>query len=312
MSETRVVTAACPRVAIGATRGSSGKTFLAMGLVQAWQARGLSVAPFKKGPDYIDAAWLSRCGSLPCRNVDTFLMGEEVIRRSFGEHGRRADVALLEGNHGLFDGVGAEAKASTAEVAKLLEAPVLLLVDCTKATRTVAALVLGCLHMDPSLRIGGVVLNQVATARQEAAIRAAVQQVCDVPVLGCIPRLPELRLPERHLGLVTPAEHPEVQSPIAIARQAVETHVDIEAVRAVAQAAPPLSWISEAPATAPNGIRIGIVKDSAFTFYYPENLEMLERLGAEVVEVNALRDLALPPLDVLYIGGGYPETHAAA
>ena len=171
MSETRVVTAACPRVAIGATRGSSGKTFLAMGLVQAWQARGLSVAPFKKGPDYIDAAWLSRCGSLPCRNVDTFLMGEEVIRRSFGEHGRRADVALLEGNHGLFDGVGAEAKASTAEVAKLLEAPVLLLVDCTKATRTVAALVLGCLHMDPSLRIGGVVLNQVATARQEAAIR---------------------------------------------------------------------------------------------------------------------------------------------
>jgi cobyrinic acid a,c-diamide synthase len=311
MDEAGVVTAACPRVAIGATRGSSGKTFVTMGLIQAWQARGLSVAPFKKGPDYIDAAWLTRAGSLPCRNVDTFLMGDEVIRRSFGEHGGRADVALLEGNHGLFDGVGAEARASTADVAKLLQTPVLLLVDCTKATRTVAALVLGCLHMDPALHIGGVVLNQVATARQEAAIRAAVQQVCAIPVLGCIPRLPELRLPERHLGLLTPAEHPEVQSPIAVARQAVERHVDLDAVRAVAEAAPPLSWLSQAPTTAPNGIRIGIVKDSAFTFYYPENLEALRRQGAELVEVSALGDPGLPRLDALYIGGGYPETHAA-
>lgn len=306
------VTAACPRLAIGALRGSSGKTFLAMGLIRAWTAQGRSVAPFKKGPDYIDAAWLSRAGALPCRNIDTYLMGEEVILGSVGEHGRAADVTLIEGNHGLYDGVGADAAASTAEVAKLVRAPLVLLADCTKTTRTVAAMILGCRHMDPELDIAGVVLNQVATARQEAAIRTAVEQVTGLPVLGCIPRLPDLRLPERHLGLLTPAEHPEVQTPIALAQRAVEEHVDLEAVWRLAQRAAPLAWVPEEPPAAPNGIRVGVVRDRAFTFYYPENLEALERLGARLVEVSALAAPELPPLDALYIGGGYPETHAAA
>jgi cobyrinic acid a,c-diamide synthase len=312
MHDTERVSAACPRIAIGALRGSSGKTFLAMGLLGAWSARGRSVAPFKKGPDYIDAAWLTRAGGVACRNIDTFLMGQDAILRSVGEHGRCADLTLVEGNHGLFDGVGADATASTAEVAKLLGAPVVLVADCTKATRTVAAMVLGCQHMDPGLRLAGVILNQVATARQEAAIRSAIRQTSGLPVLGCIPRLPDLRLPERHLGLLTPAEHPEVRSPIAVAREAVAAHVDLEAVWALAQGAPPLTWIAEAPAPAPNGIRIGVIRDRAFTFYYPENLEALRRLGAQLVEMSALADPVLPTLDALYIGGGYPETHAAA
>ena len=305
-------TAACPRVMLCGLRGSSGKTLVALGLISAWQARGISVAPFKKGPDYIDPAWHTRAGMRPCRNLDTFLMSEEQIRRSVGEHSGTADIALVEANHGLFDGVGAEATASSAELAKLLQAPVVLVVDCTKTTRTVAAMVLGCQHMDPELRLAGVVLNRVATTRQERAIRAAVEEVCGLPVLGSIPRLSDLEFPERHLGLLTPAEHPAVLTPIRIARQAVETHGDLEAIRRIAATAPPLTWTVESEVQPQAGVRIGVVRDSAFTFYYPENLEALERRGAEIVEINALQDSDLPVLDALYIGGGYPETHAAA
>lgn len=313
VSSVRVQTAACPRVMLCGLRGSTGKTLVALGVIGAWEARGVSVAPFKKGPDYIDPAWHTRAGMRPCRNLDTFLMSEEQIRRSVGEHGRTVDVALIEANHGLFDGVGAEATASSAELAKLLQAPVVLVVDCTKTTRTVAAMVLGCQHMDPDLRLAGVLLNRVATPRQERAVRAAVEEVCGLPVLGSIPRLSDLEFPERHLGLLTPAEHPAVVEPIRIARQAVETHVDLDAVRRLAESAPPLTWAKGAESGGgARGIRIGVVQDSAFTFYYPENLEALERQGAEIVQVNALMDRDLPGLDALYIGGGYPETHAAA
>ncbi len=308
--------AACPRLVIAGLRGSTGKTLVALGLIGAWQARGVSVAPFKKGPDYIDAAWHSRAGGRPCRNLDSFLMTGDEIRRSVGRHGRNADLALIEGNHGLFDGVGAEATASSAELAKLLQAPVVLLVDCTKTTRTVAAMVLGCQHMDPELRLAGVLVNRVATARQEKAIRTAVEEICGLPVLGSIPRLSGLEFPERHLGLLTPAEHPEVAGPITIARQAVEANVDLDKIRALAASAPPLTWAMEGEEEVSVGVRpalrVGVVRDNAFTFYYPENLERLERLGAEVIPINALKDPDLPPLDALYIGGGYPETHAAA
>ncbi|HWT80110.1 MAG TPA: cobyrinate a,c-diamide synthase [Candidatus Methylomirabilis sp.] len=309
-------TAVCPRVMICGLRGSTGKTLVALGLISAWQARGVSVAPFKKGPDYIDPAWHSRAGTRPCRNLDNFLMSEEQIRSSVGRHGRLADLALIEGNHGLFDGVGAEATASSAELAKLLQAPVVLVVDCTKTTRTVAAMVLGCQHMDRDLRLAGVLLNRVATARQERAVRTAIQEICGLPVLGSIPRLSDLAIPERHLGLLTPAEHPEVSEPITSARQIIEAHVDLDALRVLAESAPPLTWTTGEAAppsvAARGGVRIGVVRDSAFTFYYPENLEALKRLGATLVEINALTDFDLPPLDALYIGGGYPETHAAA
>lgn len=313
MSQSEHETAACPRVMICGLRGSTGKTLIVLGLINALQGRGVSVAPFKKGPDYIDAAWHSRAGTRPCRNLDGYLMTEEAIRRSVGQHGRTADLAVIEGNHGLFDGVGAEATASSAELAKLLQVPVVLLVDCTKTTRTVAAMVLGCQHMDPELRLAGVLLNRVATPRQERAVRTAVEEVCGLPVLGSIPRLSDLAFPERHLGLLTPAEHPEVAGPITIARQAVEAHVDLDAIQRLAATAPFLDWTAEAGSRRHGGgVRIGVVRDSAFTFYYPENLEALQRQGAEIVEVNALSDPDLPALDALYIGGGYPETHAAA
>src|SRR3990172_5433042 len=255
-------TAACPRLMIAALRGSSGKTLASLGLIAAWRARGLAVASFKKGPDYIDAAWHTRAGGRPCRNLDAYLMADEQIVRSVGEHGRAADVALIEANHGLYDGVGAEAAASAAELAKLLRSPVLLLVDCTKATRTVAAMVLGCQRMDPAVPLAGILLNQVATPRQEHAIRAAVQEVCGLPVLGSIPRLPDLDFKERHLGLFTPAEHADPLHPIAAARRAVEDHVDVEGVLTLARGAPPLAWTVEADGAQPpvtaEPIRIGI------------------------------------------------------
>jgi cobyrinic acid a,c-diamide synthase len=313
MSQSERETATCPRVMICGLRGSTGKTLVALGLIGAWRERGVCVQPFKKGPDYIDAAWHTRAGSRPCRNLDTFLMADGAIRRSVGQHGRSASVSLIEGNHGLFDGVGAEARASSAELAKLLQAPVVLLVDCTKTTRTAAAMVLGCQRMDPELRLGGVILNRIATPRQERAVRTAIEEICGLPVLGSIPRLPDLAFPERHLGLLTPAEHPAVVEPIRIARQAVETHVDLDAIQRLAATAPPLDWTAETESRLHGGgVRIGVVRDSAFTFYYPENLEALQQQGAEVVEVNALSDPDLPGLDALYIGGGYPETHAAA
>ncbi len=316
MSQLERETAACPRLLIAGLRGSTGKTLVALGLIGAWQARGVSVASFKKGPDYIDSAWHTRAGTRPCRNLDSYLMSDEEIRRSVGQHGRIADLALIEGNHGLFDGVGAEATASSAELAKLLQAPVVLVVDCTKTTRTVAAMVLGCQHMDPQLRLAGVLLNRVATPRQQKAVRTAVEEICGLPVLGSIPRLPDFPFPERHLGLLTPAEHPQVAGPIAMARQAIEAHVNLDGLRALAESASPLTWATpEEPqipvGAAEGGVRVGVVRDSAFTFYYPENLEALKRLGATVVEVNALADPDLPLLDALYIGGGYPETHAA-
>jgi len=305
----------CPRLMLSGLRGSSGKTLIALGLIGAWTARGIRVAPFKKGPDYIDPAWHNRAGSMACRNLDTYLMGDAEILRTVGRHGATADLCLIEGNHGLFDGVGAEATASSAELAKLLRVPVVLVVDCTKATRTVAAMVLGCQHFDPELNLAGVLLNRVATPRQQRSVRTAVEESCGVPVLGSIPRLTELTFPERHLGLLTPAEHPAVVEPVRIAREAIEANVDLKALQALATSAPPLTWTEEATPLGHEAlvpVRIGVVRDSAFTFYYPENLEALEGLGATLVEVSALTDTALPDLDALYIGGGYPETHAAA
>jgi cobyrinic acid a,c-diamide synthase len=308
---------AAPRVMIGALRGGSGKTLLSTGLVAAARARGLTVAAFKKGPDYIDPAWLTRAtGGVPCRNLDPHLMTEATLLGSVGRWGASADLILIEGNHGLLDGLGASGAGSTAALAALLRTPIVLVVDCTRATRTIAAMVLGCQRFDGGLDIAGVILNRVGTKRQETAIRAAIAEACGVPVVGAIPRLPDLDLPERHLGLLTPAEHPDPDAVIARGARLVEGHVDLDAVRAIARQAPALEYVEDenvAHVTVdPGAVRIGVARDRAFSFYYPENLEALERLGATIVWIDTLRDTTLPSIDALYIGGGYPETHARA
>jgi cobyrinic acid a,c-diamide synthase len=303
-----------PRVVIAGLRGGSGKTTLSLGLVAAWRQRGGEVVPFKKGPDYIDAGWLALAAGQPCYNLDPYMMSGEQILDSFWQHVQTADAAVIEGNRGLFDGMDAEGTCSTAELAKLLQAPVLLVVDGTMVTRTAAATVLGCQNLDPEVDILGVVLNRVAGSRHEDMLRTTIERYCGVPVVGAIPKLKGDDFPERHMGLVTALEHPEAREAIFARIQVVERYLDLEKVLAIADQAPPLTWEPVHPRkTASKAYRqltIGIIKDSAFQFYYPENLEALERRGASLVTISALHDTFLPEVDGLYIGGGFPETHA--
>jgi cobyrinic acid a,c-diamide synthase len=304
-----------PRILVAGLSGGGGKTLVSVGLTAAWHAAGRRVAPFKKGPDYIDAAWLTQAAGVPCRNLDLFLMAREVVVRSFGTAASEADVAVLEGNRGLYDGMDAHGTFSTAELAKLLGAPVLLVVDVTKCTRTAAALVLGCQRLDPDVDIRGVVLNQTAGARHERVVREAIEDACGIPVVGALPRMRHHPFPERHLGLVPPAEHRGIGSAVQEAASIVEHHVDLDAVAGIAATAPRGEAPSFVPYAelpgAPETVTIGVFHDRAFQFYYPENLEALERAGARLVDITPLEDRRLPDVDALYIGGGFPETLAA-
>lgn len=304
----------CPRVILSGLRGGSGKTVLTLGLIGALRKRGLTVAPFKKGPDYIDPQWMSLAAGSPCRNLDAFLMKPEQVISSIALHGPKAKIAVVEGNRGLHDGMDASGTYSTAELATLLRMPVILVVDCTKATRTVAAMVLGCKQLDPPMWLGGVILNRVARNRQAAVIRSAVESETGVPVLGVLPRLDDLSLFERHLGLHPPAEHSAPREGVDYLAERIEDAVDVESVCKLASSAPPIPGLSgpvgEDSLTTGETLQIGVVRDDAFHFYYPENIEALERCGARIVQIDALHDQSLPPLDGLYIGGGFPETHA--
>jgi len=298
---------------VAGVRGGSGKTLISLGLAAAWRKQGRRVAPYKKGPDYIDAAWLSLAADRPCRNLDLFLMSPDAARRSFVGSSAESDVAVIEGNRGLYDGMDAQGSYSTAELAKLLQIPVVLAVDCTKATRTVAAVVLGCQQLDPQVPLSGVILNQAASPRHEAVLREAVEDTCGIPVLGVIPRIREHLFPERHLGLVPPQEHGELAGAIEQAAGMAEEHIDLDAVWDLAQRAPalePAAGIEVNVEPKPEVARIGVFRDAAFQFYYPENLEALVSQGARLIEVSPIRDAALPEVDALYIGGGFPETLA--
>lgn len=294
--------------------GGSGKTLLTVGLQAAWRGQGWMVAPFKKGPDYIDSAWCASAADRPCRNLDLFLHDPDTLRHAFIRHARTADFAVIEGNRGLHDGSDPQGSYSSAELAKLLETPVILVVDCTKATRTVAALVLGCQQLDPAVPVRGVILNRVGGRRHETVIREAVREATGLPVLGALPRLDHNIFPERHLGLLPPAEHARRRAVVQEAAEVASRYLDLEAIEAIARQAPPMDVPDFEPVTAPAEprARVGIFRDAAFQFYYPENIEALDQEGAEVVEVSPLTDAELPEVDALYIGGGFPETLASA
>jgi cobyrinic acid a,c-diamide synthase len=311
---TVVMTAAFPRVLLAGLGGDTGKSLVSLGLAAALRKRGLAVAPFKKGPDFIDAAWLGAAAGTAGRNLDTFLMPEEAILNSLRRASMNAGIAIIEGNRGLFDGLDARGSHSTAHLAGLTGTPVVLVVDATKVTRTVAAMVLGCRAMDPSLRLAGVILNKVGTARQEAVIREAVGRETGIPVLGAIPRLPIERLPSRHLGLVTTAEHPDVAETLEALGDVVSRRVDIGALMEVAGTADDLGPPTDGGVKKSGRVRarIGVLKDRAFSFYYPENLSALEEAGAELEYISPTSDGRLPAVDAVYAGGGFPEEHAEA
>lgn len=240
-------------------------------------------------------------------------MTEDQVLFSFSLNTQQADIAIIEGNRGLYDGMDVEGSVSTSEVAKLLHSPVILIVDCTKVTRTVAAVVLGCQKFDPDVPIKGVILNRLSGSRHENIIRKSIEQYCQLPVVGAIPRLTNITFPGRHLGLVPPQEHPRAQEAIGNAAEIAVKYLDLDTLWQIANHAPQLHVSSKIyPERKQKKVTIGIIRDSAFQFYYPENIEALEREGAEIIEFSALTDELPPSIHALYIGGGFPETHADA
>ncbi|MGY1722024.1 cobyrinate a,c-diamide synthase [Blastococcus sp. SYSU DS0533] len=309
-----------PRVVVAAPSSNAGKTSVTTGLVAALTARGLTVSPHKVGPDYIDPGYHGLAAGRPGRNLDPWLVGEERIAPLLLHGARGADVAVVEGVMGLFDGAthpGVEPGfASTAHVAGLLRAPVVLVVDASSQARSVAALVHGFATFDPAVRLGGVVLNRVGSDRHEAILREALG-AAGVPVLGAIRRLETLHTPSRHLGLVPAAERSaEAVATVRRLGEVVADGIDLDAVLRLARTAPDLAprpW-DPAAEVVPTGSRprIAVAGGPAFTFGYAENAELLAAAGAEVVTVDPLRDEALPEgTDGLVVGGGFPEVYAA-
>ncbi|MBW2567986.1 MAG: cobyrinate a,c-diamide synthase [Deltaproteobacteria bacterium] len=315
-----------PRIIIAALRGGAGKTILSIGIIAAWAILGKRVAPFKKGPDYIDAGWLALAAGRPCYNLDTFMIKKEQALNSFLSHSINKDIAVIEGNRGLYDGLDIEGSTSTAELAKLLNAPVVLCIDCTKTTRTMAAVVAGCIKFDPNIKIKGVILNRTAGPRHENILRKSIEYYCGISVLGAVPKLGKQSFPERHMGLIPTPEHTWANNSIETASQMASKYLDLDAIEKIAnesakstsnkqpaQRSSKLKATSSRQRTTSNkqqAPRIGIIKDSAFQFYYPENIEALISLGAETVFISPLASDSIPPVDALYIGGGFPETHA--
>ena len=306
------------RLLISAAHKSSGKTTVSVGLCAALRARGETVQPFKKGPDYIDPLWLGLAAGRSCYNLDAYLSGAEEIRAEVAKRMRGATLGIVEGNKGLYDGLDLEGSNSNAALAVLLGTPVVLVLDARGMTRGIAPLILGYQAFDRNVRIAGVILNQLGGSRHEAKLRAVISHYTGVPVLGAVQHDERLTIVERHLGLV-PSNEAEAAAARARVREIaslVASQVDLDGLLAVARAAPPLAACAPtggAPAR-PGGpaVRVGVARDVAFGFYYPGDLEALREAGAELVVFDALRDRRLPQLDGLFIGGGFPEMHMDA
>ena len=300
------------QVFISAAHKSSGKTLVSTGLCAVYRRRGMRVAAFKKGPDYIDPAWLTKASGGPCWNLDFFTMSQEEILACFEVHRQGAEVTVVEGNKGLFDGLDVKGSDSNAALAVALDLPVLLVIDVTGITRGIAPLLAGYTGFDPDVRIAGVILNRVAGPRQESKLRAAIECYSDLPILGAIGRDPRLVIEERHLGLVPGNEDPEASARIEKIADVIEATVDLDAVLALTgRRQKPESVAVSAPAKRAadkrDPVRIGIARDRAFGFYYPDDLDAFENAGAELVPFNTLEDEGLPQVEGLFIGGGFPE-----
>ena len=298
---------------ISAAHKSSGKTTVCVGVCAALRARGLIVQPFKKGPDYIDPLWLSLAAGRPCYSLDSYLMSENEIRQEVARRAWDADIAVIEGNKGLHDGLDLDGSNSNAALAALIDAPVVLVIDARGMTRGIAPLILGYQAFDPRIRIVGVILNQLGGTRHEGKLRAVIEHYTDVPVLGAIQHDERVTIAERHLGLIPSNEAPAATARIDTIAAHVVAGVDLDRLLALARQT--AAWPAPAPTTVPAygpPVRVGIARDAAFGFYYPGDLEALRAAGAELVAVDAVRDPCLPQLDGLFIGGGFPEMHLDA
>ena len=298
------------RLLISAAHKSSGKTVVSIGLCAALKMRGFAVQPFKKGPDYIDPMWLSQASGRACRNLDLYLMEREDVVSTFVKNS--SDINLVEGNKGLYDGLALDGSNSNAALAKLLDLPVVLVIDARGMTRGIAPLILGYQAFDREINIAGVILNNLGGARHEAKLRAVIEHYTEVPVIGAIQHDERLAIVERHLGLMPSNEAGEAASRIEGIAAAVVSQVDLDKLLALSER-PPLAAPAKAEVTSfpwRDKIRIGIARDRAFGFYYADDLDALTAAGTEIITFDTLNDSRLPEVDALYIGGGFPETCA--
>ncbi len=300
-----------PRVLISSHKGGAGKTVFTIGLISILRSLGFNLSVFKKGPDYIDAGWLNKVSKTSCRNLDLFLFNEKDNLYSFYLGSKDSELAIIEGNRGLFDGLDVFGSCSTSRLAQLLKIPVILVLDCTKVTRSMAALVKGFLNFEEGIKIKGVILNRIARPRHENIIRNSIEYYTDVKVLGVIPKLNSLPR-ERHLGLITSLEYDETLF-LNQLQAMIKENVDIEKILEISKEVSSLEIEISEPENSNEfkGLKIGVFRDEAFQFYYPENLESLMRLGAELIFINSFKDKSLPSeISALYLGGGFPEVKA--
>lgn len=304
-----------PRLVVAAPASGSGKSTVATGLMAAL-AQTHRVQGFKVGPDYIDPMYHTAATGRPSRNLDTWMVAPDQVALTFGRAAHEVDIAVVEGVMGLFDGYGPSTeRGSTAEVAKLLGAPVILVLDVGKMARSAGAMALGYRDFDPALDVVGVVCNRVASERHAAWVTQAVESV-GLPVLGCLPKSPDLHIPERHLGLHTAVERrAEVEAFLGRVGTLVAEHIDLQAVWGLARSAKSQSTgvpAQIASADLSPTARLAVARDEAFCFYYEDNLDLLRGAGAEIVFFSPLRDAALPRGTAgVYLGGGYPELYGA-
>lgn len=301
-----------PRVFISAAHKSSGKTTLTLGLCAALHARGHAVQPFKKGPDYIDPLWLGMAARRACYNLDFHMMQRSEIEQQFARAAAGSRISLIEGNKGLYDGLDLDGSNSNAALAKLLDAPVVLVIDARGMTRGVAPLILGYQAFDRDIRIAGVILNNLGGSRHESKLRAVIEHYTDVEVIGAVQHDPSLQIAERHLGLVPANEQDAARARIQHVGERVAAQVDLDRLLVIADSAPACS-VPPGLESAASGekLRIGIAHDPAFGFYYGEDLDSLRAANVELVELDTLHAQTLPEVDGLIIGGGFPEMFMA-
>jgi cobyrinic acid a,c-diamide synthase len=305
-------------VYIAAAHKSSGKTSVSIGLTAACVKRGLSIQPFKKGPDYIDPLWLTLAAGRPCYNLDFYTQSHEEIIDTFNSNLQEGSCGLIEGNMGLYDGMDVGGSDSNAALSKLLSAPVVLVIDTAGIHRGIAPLVQGYLGFDSKVNIAGVILNKVGGARHESKLRAAIERYTDAEVLGSVGRDAAFRIPERHLGLI-PANEANgfgaAETMVSRLAFAVSMGVDIQRIVEIANSAklppktePATESQAESTSVKPD-VKIAMAHDAAFGFYYPDDMKAFERAGAELIPFDTMNDKHLPECDGLFIGGGFPETH---
>ncbi len=300
-----------PRIIISGASGGSGKTLAALGLARLLTRRGITVQPFKKGPDYIDSAWLSLATGYSAACLDPFFLSDSELLGHFVSVCAKANaaVSIIEGNRGLFDGRDVRGTCSTAHVARVLSAPVILTLNCAKMTRTAAAVIAGLASFEPGLNLA-VLLNNTAGQRHASMLRKCVEEYTNVPVLGILPRMQNNPLPERHLGLCMHDAGEERELLLETLADLVETNCDVPAILALAKSAPSLPSIqNDTPVYKGQKPVIGYVLDDSLWFYYQENLDALDAAGARLVRLSLLDPHPWPSLDGLYLGGGYPEMY---